>query len=116
MKNVYPVLQYSQLNISGFIIKPTLRDGVVLLSGGEIALTRNIIKHEKEILIVYQLFSVRRSLHDYPFSSSDIDMYIVGKLSTKLKSARCNKVEKKCVCMPLKDGREFAVVPFAHKE
>lgn len=116
MKCIRSLTQYREFTVNGYKLKATLRDGVVLLANGEIVVIKNILFHDGAVSFVYQRFTSKRSLHSYPFQSSDVDVYIVSKLSLRLHTMSSSDIERKCVCMPLKDGNEYAVVPFAHKE
>jgi len=115
MRNL-PLTQYRECDVNGYKLKANSKDGAILLSSGEIAVVKNIICHETKTYVVYQQFMSRRSLHSYPFSSSDIDVCTVSNLSPRLRTVSRSQIESKSVCMPLKDGREFAVIPYAHKE
>jgi len=116
MRSLISLTQYRECNIKCYKLKATLKDGVILLCGGQILMIRNIISHGNEMSIVYQQFMDQRSLHNYPFSSSDIDMCIVSKLHHRLCTVSCSQIERKCLCLPLKDSHQFAVMPYAHNE
>jgi hypothetical protein len=107
--------QFKKLHISGCTIRATVKDGCAILTNGEIVLVKNIVDFNSETFIVYQRFMRKSSFYEYPLLSSDINIYIVSKLSTELCFVRYESISRKCVCMPLKQN-DFAVIPLAHKE
>jgi len=104
------VTEYQKLNIEHCTFKPSMKDGIMLLENGQIALLSNVISHGGETSVVYQRFSHQRPLYKYPLSSSDINIVIVGKLCADYELISHGCIVRKCVCIPLKDG-EFAVIP-----
>jgi hypothetical protein len=108
--------QYKQLKIKGFTVISTMKDGVVLLQGGEIAVVKNIVSYAGEIYIVYNQFLRKRSLYNFPLPSEEIHVIIVSKLDNQCRKALYSMISGKCVCMPMKDGSEFAILPFAHSD
>lgn len=108
--------QYKELNFKGWVLKPSLKDGVVLLINGEIVVIRNIICFDLKICIVYQKFLCKKLLYNYPVISSDVNIYSVSKICMDYFVEEHHHIQTKCVCMPLKDDNEFAIVPYAHKE
>jgi len=110
------IKQYEKLSFNGWILKATMKDGVLILVNGEVVVLKNIITYKAETLILYQKFCRKRSFYDYPLPSSEINVYVVSNLTTELASVPYLAIAKKCVCMPIKDGHEYVIVPFAHKE
>lgn len=116
MKHSISLAQYREFNGNGCKLKASFKDGMVLLVSGDIAVIKNILLAEGNVCFVYQCFMNRRALQCYPLSLSDINMYVVSKVSPRLHIASWSDIDRKCVCMPLTDGHEYAVIPFAHNE
>jgi len=114
MKHSISLAQYREFNGNGCKLKASFK--VVLLVSGDIAVIKNILLTEGNVCFVYQCFMKRRALQCYPLSLSDINIYVVSKVSPRLHIASWSDIDRKCVCMHLTDGHEYAVIPFAHKE
>lgn len=79
-------------------------------------MVKNIVSYAGDIYIVYNQFLKKRSLYNFPLPSEEIYAVIVSKLDSKCKKALYSLISAKCVCMPMKDGSEFAILPFAHSD
>jgi hypothetical protein len=115
MNGVDGVKQFRKLELKGWTFKASetsLKDNVALLDSGEVAILRNVLLNpENETLVVYQKFLSKSSLYDYPLPSSDVNIFFVSKLRDTCYVTPCSKIYRKCVCIPVKDQRGFAIIP-----
>jgi hypothetical protein len=94
-----------------------LKNGIVLLKSGAIAVVRNILHSQGLIFIVYQKFNRSRSLYEYPLPSSNVNIVIVSQICSHYVMAPYTDIARKCICMAMRtEQEEFAVIPLAHKE
>ena len=116
VKSLPNVTQYQKLNVLGFTLSSSVKDGVILLTNGDVAVVQNILVSQSGIYIVCQKFLRKRSLYEYPLPSREINVYIVSRLCSEMTTVLHTAVAKKCVCVPTRHDKEFAVLPFPHIE
>jgi len=116
VKSLPDVTQHKKLNLLGFKLSTTMKDGVILLTNGDVAVVQNILVSRSDTYIVCQKFLRKRSLYEYPLPSCEINVYIVSLICPETATVPHTAVEKKCVCVPTRHDNEFAILPLAHIE
>lgn len=106
------VLQFQELVIAGTKIDVSSDGDRCVKIGGCIALTDNILQCQDKIYIVFRESELMESFFEYPLSSSDLGIYLVGKISSRLKTIELSDHFEKYVRLP--DQDKFVAVPLMH--
>ncbi|EEC17155.1 conserved hypothetical protein, partial [Ixodes scapularis] len=107
-----PSAQFRKATFSGFTLASKTYNNVCIISGSVVQV-QNIVKDNDGCnMVIGQKFENKRSLYEFPCSSTKMDVYAVSGLSDTmqwpLESVAC-----KCVLLPLKQN-SFAVLPLIH--
>lgn len=98
-KSVPDLSQHKKLNLLDFKLSTTMKDGIILLTNGDVAVVQNILVSRSDTYIVCRKFLRKRSLYDYPLSSCEINVYIVSLICPETATVPHTAVEKKmCLC------------------
>jgi len=116
VKSLPDLTQHKKLNLLAFKLNTTVKDDVILLTNGDVAVVQNILVSRSDTYIVCQKFLCKRSLYEYPLPSCEINVYIVSLICPETVTVSHTAVQKKCVCVPTKHDNEFAVLPLTDIE
>ncbi|XP_056593649.1 uncharacterized protein LOC130412878 isoform X1 [Triplophysa dalaica] len=107
-----PVLQYQQLVMEGTKINVSSEGDRCVKIGGCIALIDNILQSQDKIYIVYREYELMEPFFDYPLNSLQLGIYLVGQISSCLKTIQLFEHVEKYVRLPKQD--KFVAVPLLH--
>lgn len=116
VKSLPDLTQYKKLNLPGFKLNTTVKDGIILLKNGDVAVVQNILVSRSDTYIVCRKFLRKRSLYEYPLPSCEINVCTVSLICPETATVSHAAVQQKCVCVPTRHDNEFAVLPLAHIE
>lgn len=106
------VLQFQELVIGGTKIDASSEGDRCVKIGGCIALIDNILQCQDKIYIVFREYELMEPFFEYPLSSCDLGIYLVGKISSRLKTIELFDHVEKYVRLPNQD--KFVAVPLLH--
>lgn len=101
--------QYQKVETERHVFKMNSKDGCVRIDG-KICLIKNIILHEGNIFLVYQVFGRSENAFERPLESKLLGIVKVSNLGNTYHFSKLNDVESKCVLLPLKN--KFIAISF----
>lgn len=101
--------QYQKVETERHVFKMNSKDGCVRIDG-KICLIKNIILHEGNIFLVYQVFGRSENAFERPLESKLLGIVKVSNLGNTYNFSKLNDVESKCVLLPLKN--KFIAISF----
>lgn len=101
--------QYQKVETERHVFKMNSKDGCVRIDG-KICLIKNIILHEGNIFLVYQVFGGSENASERPLESKLLGIVKVSNLGNTYHFSKLNDVESKCVLLPLKN--KFIAISF----
>lgn len=107
-----PVLQFHELVMDGTKISVASEGDRCVKIGGCIALIDNILQSQDKIYFVYREYELMEAFFDYPLNSMQLGIYLVGKISSRLKTVQLFEHVEKYVRLPKHD--RFVAVPLLH--
>lgn len=97
-----------------FNLSTSKRDCNVLLNNGMLVACSELYSDNSGLLMSFDgmAYKSMRALYAYPCNSDILDIYVVDRLSTKIKRWRSSDIRAKCMLLPF--GREFVCIAMQH--
>lgn len=105
------VKQFKVLSMDGAVIKTTNRDSCIKIKN-RFVLVENIIVDRGAEYIVGREYRCQESFFEYPFDSTELDIFMVSSLSMTVKHFQIVESVRKYVRLPFHD--KFVVIPLLH--
>ena len=103
--------QYREYHQHEYTITLSCKDNCALI-GSSVALVRNFLSVNSDMIVVYQKFSHMSSLYTYPVDSTEFEVYTVADLDEQLHFAPLTEIRRKCVI--LSHAGKMCAIPFIH--
>lgn len=109
--HLYTDRYYTSYVLATELLKLNVHLTGTVVGDRSVGIVRNILRNDREIMLVLMPFSDIQSLYMYTLQSSKIDVF-----SSKVAKAHFPLYHSRflCVCLPL-DSSRFAVNPLLHK-
>jgi len=103
--------QFKVLSMDGAVIKTTNRDSCIKIKN-KFVLVENIIVDRGVEYFVGRDYRCKESFFEYPFDSTELDIFVVSNLSLTVKHFQRVESVQKYVRLPFHD--KFVVIPLLH--
>lgn len=106
--------QYKELYMADFTIKISTGDNCISYEGGHVALVRNICSNGSDFSLIIQRFRQIEPAFDKPLDSTDIGIYHLRNLHTRLEICDISRVRSKYVTLLMESNDGWLGIPLLH--